>query len=336
MLPHTTPPVYPPSPPGRFAATIQRSSPDLLDRPFATTDISKCAVAILGLADDTGVAMNHGRPGARDGPAAFRAALARYGVASRMAEARPSPSSVESDAGPAGAGFSRPAYPHVFDAGDIIPGRTLQETHDRVTDAALRLFDQGLVLVGIGGGHDLTYPLVRALHQYRRAKGLTKPLAGLYADAHLDVRPEHGSGMAFRAMIDHGYVKRLLNVGVNWAVNSAEHAEWFAARGGVFASLEGALSALRDRSAGEPRLDFVSLDLDVLDGSVAPGVSAVNPAGLSARELAPVAFAAGASPSVRLIDFMEFNPVFDQDHRTARVAAHLFLSFLAGLAERPA
>jgi arginase family enzyme len=336
MLPHTTPPVYPPSPPGRLAGSIQRSSAEFLDRPFAAPDVGKCAVAILGLADDTGVAMNHGRPGARDGPAAFRAALARYGVAARMTEARLSGSAVESDAGPVG--FARPGYPHVFDAGDIVPGKSLQETHDRVTEAASRLLAQGLVVVGIGGGHDLTYPLVRALHQHRRGGGgpaATRPMAGVYADAHLDVRAEPGSGMAFRAMIEHGYVNRLVNVGANWAVNSADHAEWFGAHGGVFSSAEGAVMMLRDREGEERRPDFVSLDIDVLDGSVAPGVSAVNPAGMSAGVLASLAFAAGACPSVRVIDVMEFNPVFDIDHRTARVVAHLFVSFLAGYAERP-
>ncbi len=335
MLPHTTPPVYPPSPPGRFAGTIQRASAEFLDRPFAAPDVGKCAVAILGLADDTGVVMNHGRPGARDGPAAFRAALSRYGVAARMTEARLNPSAVESDAGPVG--FTRPRYPHVFDAGDMVPGKSLHETHDRVTEAAARLLGQGLAVVGIGGGHDLTYPLVRALHQHRRGAGgpgAAKPMTGLYADAHLDVRPEPGSGMAFRAMIEHGYVNRLVNVGANWAVNAAEHAEWFGAHGGVLASVEGAGAMLRDRSGEERKPDFVSLDIDVLDGSVAPGVSAVNPAGMSAGSLAALAFAAGACPAVRVIDLMEFNPVFDVDHRTARVMAHLFLSFLAGFAER--
>ena len=36
-------------------------------------------VALVGLPDDTGVELNNGRTGASKGPAAFRAALARYG-----------------------------------------------------------------------------------------------------------------------------------------------------------------------------------------------------------------------------------------------------------------
>ncbi len=336
MLPHTTPPVYPPAPPGRLVGSIQRASAELLDRPFAAADIDKCRVGIIGLADDTGVAMNHGRTGARDGPAAFRAALARYGVATRMTEGRPRGLEM-ADGGWAAGAFGRPGYPHVFDAGDIEPGRSLHETHDRVSEVVVKMLAQGLVVVGIGGGHDLTYPLVRALHQHRRSAaggGRTLPLRGLYADAHLDVRPEPGSGMAFRAMIEHGYVGRLANIGASWAVNSAEHGEWFAAHGGVFLQASEAVAEQRDRSGESVRPDFVSLDVDVLDASCAPGVSALNPAGMLTSELAGVAFAAGACPTVQVFDLMEFNPTYDVDHRTARVVAHLFLSFLAGFSER--
>ncbi|HND60953.1 MAG TPA: hypothetical protein PLB90_05695, partial [Opitutaceae bacterium] len=69
-VPHTRPGRWPrPISTARFAATIRRDSP------------RGCAVALLGLPDDTGVKLNGGRPGAAGGPTAFRAALARYGVA---------------------------------------------------------------------------------------------------------------------------------------------------------------------------------------------------------------------------------------------------------------
>src|SRR6185503_8188990 len=61
-LPHVTPGRWPQLRPDRFAATIRTDSPD------------GCRVALLGLPDDTGVALLGGRPGAAEGPAAFRAA----------------------------------------------------------------------------------------------------------------------------------------------------------------------------------------------------------------------------------------------------------------------
>jgi arginase family enzyme len=314
VIPHTTPPLYPAVAPGRFAATIQRSSADLLDRPAAAPDISKCRVALLGLADDTGIELNHGRPGAREGPNAFRAALARYGVASRMDE----------HAGGA------PPYPHVLDAGNIMPGSTIHETHDRVTAAVRAILDLGLFPVGIGGGHDLTFPFVRGVAQHRAAHSGPPIRSGLYVDAHLDVRPEVGSGMPFRALVEHCGVTSLGVIGVEPLVNTRNHMDWFAAHGGaVFAPADGP-------AAIEAGVDFVSIDLDALDSAFAPGVSAINPCGLSPAQAAGICRAAGRSPRVACFDIMELSPPHDAEGRTARLAAFLFLSFLAGFSERGA
>jgi formiminoglutamase len=127
---------------------------------------------------------------------AFRAALARYGVA------RP-------------AGWSWPA---VYDVGDLVPGQTLEETHDRVTRVTDGLLARGLLPVAVGGGHDLTFPFVRAL-----ARRIPSPLLGVYLDAHLDVREEPGSGMPFRALVEECGVAELHVAGLDPLVNSREH-----------------------------------------------------------------------------------------------------------------
>ena len=65
-----------------------------------------------------------------------------------------------------------------------------------------------------------------------------------------------------------------------------------------------------------------------------PGVSALNPAGWTVRDAEAWVRACGADPRVRCFDIMELNPAHDPDGRTARVAAHLFLTFLASFAQR--
>jgi formimidoylglutamase len=270
-------------------------------------------VALLGLPDDTGVVMNHGRPGAREGPHAIRNALGRYGVA--------------------GPGYAEVlCMPGVVDAGDVQPGRSLEETHARITEAAETLFGHGLIVVGLGGGHDLTYPLVRASCKARGVR------AGLYVDAHLDVRPEPGSGMAFRALVEQCGLQALGIVGYNALANSREHRQWFQSHGGRVLdagfSVESAQRQIVDTASGAAA--FVSIDLDAIDSSQAPGVSALNPDGLTVGQVAMYARASGRTPAVQCFDLMELNPAHDPDHRTARVAAHLLLHFLIGVAERPA
>ena len=310
QLPNTSAPPWPgDTPAGRFASTIRTDSSD------------GCTVALLGLPDDTGVRLNNGRTGAAGGPKAFRAALARYGVADSAG------------------GY----LPLVFDAGDIMPTGSLEKTHERVTEATAALLDRGLFPIAIGGGHDLTYPFVRAV-----AAKYSK-LAGVYFDAHLDVRETAGSGMPFRRLVEDCGVSALHLHGFRPLVNSLEHLDWFRAHGGRThpddspVRLPAGAAATSPRSAGRgrgrPRSKgkdslFVSFDLDVLDAAHAPGVSALNPAGWNVREAEAWVRACGADPRVRCFDLMELNPAHDPDGRTARVAAHLFLSFLAGFAQR--
>lgn len=287
---HTSAPPWPGDvPAGRFASTIRTDSSD------------GCTVALLGLPDDTGVRLNNGRTGAAGGPKAFRAALARYGVA-------------DSAAG---------ALPRVFDAGDVMPTGSLDKTHERVTEVTTALLDRGLFPIAIGGGHDLTYPFVRAV-----AARYPK-LAGIYFDAHLDVRETAGSGMPFRRLVEDCGVSALHLHGFRPLVNSLEHLDWFRAHGGRTHPENAKVALPRAKNL------FASFDLDVLDAAHAPGVSALNPAGWSVCEAEAWVRACGADPRVRCFDIMELNPAHDPDGRTARVAAHLFLSFLQGFAQRP-
>jgi formimidoylglutamase len=284
------------------------NSRELVEDRAAQAELGKCRVAMIGLPDDTGVVMNNGRAGARRGPHAFRAALARYGVASPMDEPG-----------------EHPAYPRVFDAGDIVIGQSLEETHARVTEATLSLLEQGMFPIAIGGGHDLTFPFVRGVS---RVFGQMK---GLYLDAHLDVRAEAGSGMPFRALLDDGLVSAVSIWGIDPLVNTTEHAAWFGANGGTVLGREvgpGPVPGEGDQPS------FVSLDLDVLDSAAAPGVSAINPCGATAREIGAWVDALSRDRSVRCFDIMELNPDHDVDGRTARIAAHMFLRFLRGMAER--
>ena len=279
-------------------------NPDIPETKFASRIRSKpdgCQIALIGLPDDTGVSLNNGRPGAKDGPSAFRASLAAMGVANP-------------------ADWS---WPTIFDAGDVevIPG-DLHATHDRITEAVESLLELNLFPIAIGGGHDLTFPFVRAV------ANKFGPMNGVYFDPHLDVRETDGSGMPFRRLIETKAANALRIHGFDTMSNSVEHVEWFQAHGGR-------IDTTTLPSDPWPKVDtFVSLDLDVFDASYAPGVSAMNPAGATPADIARWVHSAGANPDVRCFDIMELSPPHDQSNRTARLAARMFLTFLQGFSER--
>ena len=323
LIPNTTQPARPPMTVGRYAGTIRHDSAD------------GCAIALVGLPDDTGVGLNNGRPGANGGPAAFRQALATYGSTWDARDAAELP-------------------PIVYDAGDVVPVttdeaggdpvRAMHETHDRVTEALFAVHKRGLLPVCVGGGHDLTYPAVRALSQH-----LGTGVAGVNVDAHLDVRETDGSGMPFRAGIENGFIDatRFIEFGVARFANSRAHCEWLLSRFAEIVTIDRVVTgestpatamefAFEWRTEGDdPPGGFVSIALDAIDGAMSVGVSAVNPNGLTVQHCCDFAERAGAHPGVRHFDIMELNPLAD-DGRTARIAALLFLHFVTGYRTRHA
>ncbi len=324
-IPHTVAGVWPPLSDRRFASRIERDVEAFL---AGRGHGAVSSLAVMGLPDDTGVALNHGRVGAAAGPGAFRAALARYGGSYDLER---------------GAETTVP----VVDAGDVLPvhgegEEALLETHERVREAAAALYAAGLTPVFIGGGHDLTLPTVRA---FAEASG--GPVGGINVDAHLDVRERVGSGMAFRRLLDEGRIdaRRFVTFGAARFVHEAEHVRWLEGLGATLVGMERALAGEEEiarafelatgRGDEAPRC-FVTLDLDAIDVTHAPGVSATNPAGLDVRTVTAIAERAGRSPAVGHFDLMELSPPHDTDGRTARLAALLFLHFVAGFAERPA
>lgn len=321
--PHTQPAAWPTISSGRFAESIVRS-----DEPPADA-----AVALLGAPDDTGVRLNNGRAGAQGGPAAFRAALAKFGSSYDAAR-------------------DRDVDLLVWDAGDLIASgssgsdramleSSLHETHRRLSETLEWIHARGMVSVCLGGGHDLTFPAIRALS--RRAAA---PVGGVNIDAHLDVRETAGSGMVFRSAIDQGFLDpaRFSVLGVGRFSNAREHVEWLRQRGGELVLMREMMSdpslrmhralerARGGAAASAHRGIFVTFDLDSIDAGFAPGVSALNPRGLTPAAAGAIAEEAGRAQSVGHFDLMELNAAQDEHGRTARLAVYLFLCFLSGMA----
>lgn len=214
-------------------------------------------------------------------------------------------------------------WPLVYEAGDVLPaGDDLDETHRRVSAASEALVKAGFFPIGLGGGHDLTFAFVRGV-----IDGLPEedaPRAGVYLDAHLDVRETPGSGMPFRRLIEDCGVESLTITGFESKVNSNAHFWWFSEHGGTRNNLR----APGEKDGPPESPYFASLDLDAIDISQAPGVSAANPCGISARRARRWIRKNLDSRQLRCFDIMELSPPHDDQDRTARLAAYLFLEAL--------
>jgi formimidoylglutamase len=289
-------------------------APALLVRP-ADGEPLEGRMVVMGIPYDGGIPS---RPGARMGPRAIRDALAGFGAFDG-----------ERDVPPA------------IDLGDIaVPTMNGADAHAAIQEAARRVFASGARPVFLGGDHGVTGSLIAGLAAARPQARL-----GLVTvDAHLDVREfddeaHLSSGTPFRRALESGIGdgRRTAMIGIRRFANSRYYLEWVAERGVHLATVEdisthgatrAARAALYRATEGADAL-YLSVDMDACDAAYAPGVSAPGTGGLTAREMIDIVRTVAADGRLVGADIMETSPPYDQDGRTARLAARLLLEILA-------
>jgi agmatinase len=208
------------------------------------------------------------------------------------------------------------------DAGDLTLPDDAAEARAAIEAGVRGVLDRGHKPLLLGGDHSVTYPILRAFA--RRASsppGTPGTLTVLHLDAHGDLYDEYegdrySHACPFARVMEERLAARLVQVGVR---TLTAHQRSQAAKFGVEI-----LGADRWREALPLIARFkapvyVSLDIDVLEPMLAPGVSHPEPGGLSVREVLDILAAlrvplAGA-------DIVEYNPRHDIRDLTARVAA---------------
>lgn len=76
---------------------------------------------------------------------------------------------------------------------------------------------------------------------------------------------------------------------------------------------------------------FISFDIDSIDSSSCPGVSAPATVGFTAQQALDFAFHSGKSLNVKLMDLSEYNPLIEE-YRTGKLISQIFYHFLLGRA----
>lgn len=215
------------------------------------------------------------------------------------------------------------------DLGDVaVSNETASEPDaDLITKRIREITKAGQQVLALGGDHSVTFPILRGLSDTHT--GLTV----VHIDAHPDLyddldgnRLSHASPFARALEGDH--MQRLVQLGIRTAT---PHQIEQANRWGVEMIAPRALSSFDMASITGPI--YLSIDLDGLDPSVAPGVSHHEPGGLTFRELLDIIDAL-AGPIVGA-DIVELNPRRDVADMTAAVAAKLVKEVAGAMLAHP-
>lgn len=284
------------------------------------------SVIILGVPEDRGVTANKGRAGAAQGPDEIRRKLYKLtpGFHIDMEKLQ------------------------VHDAGNLdTEGLSLEEVHLAEQSAVAAIVSRGALPIVLGGGHDLTYPGVAGLVE---GAGIGRDGLGLInVDSHLDVRTDEegiNSGTSFYRALTQLPDKALagdsfVEFGIQEQYNSPYYYNWVRSQGGHVYTLREVSERVMESflniltlAGRNSHAVALSLDIDAVRSTEAPGASASNPSGLKAPELEKIAYLAGRSSNIRYLDIMEVSPPLDEDHRTAALAASALFWFFRGLSER--
>lgn len=294
------------------------AGPETFARLPRMDQVGRADVAVLGIPFDSGVSY---RPGARFGPAGIRA----------------------------GSKLLRPYHPfmdvfpwvaqQVADAGDVsVNPFDLMTAVGQVEAAARLLMKDADRIITIGGDHTVALPLLRAV---REKHG---PVALIHFDAHLDTwdtyfGAPYTHGTPFRRAVEEGLLD--LDVSAHVGIRGPLYASsdltddkelGFAIVSTVDVANRGvdeAVDRVRGRVGDRPL--YISIDIDVLDPSHAPGTGTPEPGGLTTRELQLIL---RGLRDLNLVgaDVVEVAPAYDHAELTTVAAANLVYELLGLMA----
>lgn len=275
-------------------------------------DLDGVDLAVLGIPFDIATS---GRPGARLGPRAVRAASAH------IAWQAPWPYAEDPFETLAVVDYGDCAFDH---------GRPT-EAPETIMETARAILASGAALLSLGGDHYVTYPLLKA-HAERHG-----PLALVQFDAHSDTWAD-GTESGEPSRIDHGTMlwhairdglvdpAASIQIGIRTHIPDPLGVQIIDARSVHGSGPDAVAAAIRERVGG--RKVYVTFDIDALDPAHAPGTGTPVIGGLTTYQAQEIIRGLHGLDVVGM-DVVEVSPSYDPTEITALAAATFATDLIA-------
>jgi len=285
---------------------------------FATLEAD---VGFLGIPYDAG---NSWRPGTRFGPREIRTHSVRYSTWGGQAQA----------------GYWDINQKRRFldgvsivDCGDVdIAYYDIDRNMAKITESVTAMLDAGTFPVIVGGDHSVTYPAIQAFERFG-------PLDIVQFDAHLDWVDhvegiKYANGSPMRRAMEHDYTRNMVQLGIR-DVRSREHEYDTATERGsqVVTRQDIRNQGTQATLDNMPDLGntYVTIDIDGLDPSIAPGTGSPTVDGLLYHETRELVQGIAKRSNVVGFDVVEVNPMVDLHGQTCLLATTLIMEFLGAV-----
>jgi len=288
-------------------------------------DALKLNVCFIGFCSDEGVRRNLGRVGAKEGPKYIRKQFANLPMT-----------------------FGNTV--DLFDAGDICcPAEDMEEAQEQLALAVELVLAKNIFPIVLGGGHEVAFGHYSGINNFLKNKEKQNGGLGIVNfDAHFDLRPCTGkgsSGTMFSQIASQCKSENnpfsYMCLGIQTSGNTVSMFKKADALG---------VNYILAKDIVEPNLEQVSKDLkqfvdnqehiylticsDLFNAANAPGVSAQQPFGMNPEVVLRYIKEVLDSGKVISLDIAEVSPRFDQDDRTAKLAAVIIYAVINKLAEK--
>jgi len=227
----------------------------------------------------------------------------------------------------------------VVDCGDVDLSSPKDEEKRKQAEASVRhLLGRGVIPLVLGGDHATTIPVLKAYE----GRG---PLCVVQIDAHLDFRDEvggvrEGYSSPMRRASEMPWVSSIAQIGLRGMGSArAQEVEQARSYGSVMVRAEelhriGIEDVLRKIPRAEDY--YITLDTDGLDPSIAPGVDAPAPGGVTYYQM--VGLMRGIAQMGRIVgaDFVELAADLDLNGRTGFLVARIIVVLMGLIARQRA
>jgi agmatinase len=210
----------------------------------------------------------------------------------------------------------------------------VQKTFAAVTDSVGRILSAKAFPVILGGDHSITVPVVQAFGKY-------KPLHMVHFDAHLDYNDSVegvllANGSPIKRVSEFYFIGEIIQIGMR-GIRAREDAysDSMSRKNEIITMSDfrrqGVNGVLRKIPKGNL---YVTIDIDVLDPSIAPGTSSPEFDGMTYHEIRDLLKGIASRTKVVGFDLVEVNPFLDQGGLTQSAAVMITLEFLGAILDK--
>lgn len=212
------------------------------------------------------------------------------------------------------------AWQPTVDLGDIRAGATEDDTYAAVQSVVAELVQMGIVPIVLGGGHDLTIPMYRALDSVGRPMNLVTvdPRLDFGGDPSLVSARNHMNSVV---MHEPNYLFDYTNVGHQGYLTDPDTLELLERLQFEAIRLGTLLQNIQHIEPIVRNADLVTLDVAAIRASDHPASTHVGPNGMTAEHFCQVSRYIGMSDRLLATGFFEHNPDLDDRGRGAHLVA---------------